>query len=65
LEDKLVKQILQKFLKNDKDSITGQDISLPILKKIYKKPLIPSIKEVNFNTRSRSAKLRAVKKINN
>ncbi len=65
LEDKLVKQILQSFIQTKKDSITGQDISLPILTKIYKKPLTPSAKEIKSNFRARSAKLRAVKKINN
>ncbi|MBP8016733.1 16S rRNA (cytosine(1402)-N(4))-methyltransferase RsmH, partial [Candidatus Gracilibacteria bacterium] len=64
LEDRLVKQTLQTFLQEEKDDITGQTIYGPILQKIYKKPLIPKEKEVESNPRSRSAKLRAFKKIN-
>lgn len=65
LEDRLVKQTLQKYLKEEKDDITGQTIYWPVLKKIYNKPLIPTSLEIESNPRSRSSKLRAVKKLNN
>lgn len=58
IEDRLVKQFFSSFLEGEIDNITGQTITLPKLKKINKKPIIPTEEEVSQNPRSRSAKLR-------
>jgi len=50
-EDKIVKQ----FFKDQE--------AKGIIKKIFKKPLSPSIEEISSNPRSRSAKLRVAEKI--
>lgn len=63
LEDRLVKQIFTEYINVEKDNITGQDKTPRILEKVYKKPLIPTELEINTNPRSRSAKLRVVRKL--
>lgn len=61
LEDRIVK----KFFKEESSKIKKTDNpyfseeKLPLLKILTKKPLIPSKEEIKFNSRSRSAKLRA------
>ena len=56
LEDRIVKNFFSAFAKG----YGGQERKLEIL---TKKPVRPSTKEINYNPRSRSAKLRAAEKI--
>ena len=63
LEDRLVKQIFAKHLQAERDEFTGRDIVSPTLKKVTKKPIIPTDVEIKTNNRSRSAKLRIVEKL--
>ena len=65
IEDRLVKKIIASFIETEKDQITGMDLTKPILEKVFKKPIEPSLAEIQSNPRSRSAKLRVAKKINN
>ncbi|NDK19781.1 16S rRNA (cytosine(1402)-N(4))-methyltransferase RsmH [Candidatus Gracilibacteria bacterium] len=62
LEDRLVKQIFAEYLQAERDEFTGQDTVPAILKKVTKKPLLPTEEEMKQNKRSRSAKLRIVEK---
>lgn len=62
IEDRLVKQFFLPFLQGTVDDITGQEIIAPILKKVTKKPIIPTQEELEKNPRSRSAKLRIYQK---
>ena len=63
LEDRLVKQIFQKYTHDIPDEFTGKTKIPKILEKIQKKPIIPTEEEIKNNPRSRSAKLRVVEKI--
>lgn len=65
LEDRIVKQTFNEFIKTEINQITGMNITKPVLEKVYKKPLIPKQNELDSNPRSRSSKLRVLKKINN
>ncbi|EKD65982.1 MAG: S-adenosyl-methyltransferase MraW [uncultured bacterium (gcode 4)] len=65
LEDRIVKQTFNEFIKTEINQITGMNMTQPILEKVYKKPLIPKQNELDSNPRSRSSKLRVLKKINN
>lgn len=61
LEDRVVKQIFKKYSEVPEPFKGEIDIPLeykPKLKNIYKKPILPSEKELNENSRSHSAKLR-------
>lgn len=62
LEDRLVKQIFAEYLQAERDEFTGQDRVPAIIKKVTKKPLLPTDLEMKQNKRSRSAKLRIVEK---
>ncbi len=66
LEDRIVKQIFKKDSDID-DLVKGLPVIpkefQPKLKLINKKPILPSEKELNENSRSRSAKLRIVERI--
>lgn len=62
LEDRLVKQIFAEYLQAERDEFTGQDTVPAIIKKVIKKPLLPTDLEMKQNKRSRSAKLRIVEK---
>ena len=62
LEDRLIKQTFARFEKGTIDEITGQTTIPALLKKINKKPILPSEDEIHTNPRSRSAKLRIVSK---
>ena len=62
LEDRLVKQVFTEYLQAERDEFTGQDIIPALLKKVNKKPLLPTEEETKQNKRSRSAKLRVVEK---
>jgi len=72
LEDKIVKNIFQKYSKgevqhfnrNDPKILTQNNhLSSITLKVITKKPIVPTYKEIKNNVRSRSAKLRVVERI--
>lgn len=62
LEDRLVKQVFAEYLQAERDEFTGQDRVPATLKKVTKKPLLPTEEEIKRNKRSRSAKLRIVEK---
>lgn len=66
LEDRIVKQIFKKDSDID-DLVKGLPVIpkefQPKLKLINKKPILPSEKELNENSRSRSAKLRIVERV--
>jgi 16S rRNA (cytosine1402-N4)-methyltransferase len=62
LEDRIVKQVFKEAaspIKNDRGKVI-QEASYEIL---TKKPIEPSLKEIKSNPRSRSAKLRVIKRI--
>ena len=61
LEDRIVKNFLKEG-SSDKimsDSPYGYENKIPHLKILTKKPIVPAFEEIKFNSRSRSAKLRA------
>ena len=64
LEDRIVKNIFKKYSKEWTDGLIEYGVNPPIIELINKKPLLPSDEEVKFNPPSRSAKLRAVRRIN-
>lgn len=66
LEDRIVKNIFKKY--SDIDSLVKglKDIPeeyKPLIKLVNKKPILPSQKELEENSRSRSAKLRIIERI--
>ena len=66
LEDRIVKNIFKKY--SDIDPLVKglKDISeeyKPLIKLVNKKPILPSQKELEENSRSRSAKLRIIERI--
>ena len=66
LEDRIVKNIFKKY--NDIDPLVKglKDIPeeyKPLIKLVNKKPILPSQKELEENSRSRSAKLRIIERI--
>lgn len=65
LEDRLVKQTFKGFCENTINEYTWQIAKEWMATKINKKPIIPTEIEIKDNPRSRSAKLRAIEKINN
>ncbi|WP_018659472.1 16S rRNA (cytosine(1402)-N(4))-methyltransferase RsmH [Allofustis seminis] len=66
LEDRLVKQIIQDESTAEafpaKLPILPENIKKPILKKITRKPILPTTAEIDVNRRARSAKLRIAEK---
>ena len=58
IEDRVVKNFFAPYLLEEIDEITGQTIKSAKLKKVNKKPIIPTEAEIASNPRSRSAKLR-------
>ena len=62
LEDRLVKQIFAPYLQAERDELTGQDTIPALIKKVTKKPILPTDLETKHNKRSRSAKLRIIEK---
>ena len=66
LEDRIVKNIFKKYSEVDqivKGLIDIPDAYKPLIKIINKKVIVPSERELNENSRSRSAKLRIVERI--
>ncbi len=66
LEDRIVKNIFKKYSEVDpvvKGLPVIPDEYLPKLKIISKKPLLPSVEEIQENSRSKSAKLRIAERI--
>lgn len=67
LEDRITKQTFKKYSEVD-DMVKGlpnvPKAYLPKIKVITKKPILPSKKELEENTRSKSAKLRVAERIN-
>lgn len=67
LEDRIIKQTFKKYSEVD-DMLKGlpniPKEYLPKIKVITKKPILPSKKELEENTRSKSAKLRVAERIN-
>ena len=63
IEDRLVKNFINKssFNSDFKKDLYGKKIEF--FKRINKKPIVPSIEEIAFNSRSRSAKLRIGERI--
>lgn len=61
LEDRIVKNFFKgessKYMKSDNPY--GDEEKIPRLKILTRKPIVPSFEEIKFNSRSRSAKLRA------
>jgi len=61
LEDRIVKNFFKEG-SSDKirsDSPYGYENKIPVLRVLTKKPIVPTFEEIKFNSRSRSAKLRA------
>jgi 16S rRNA (cytosine1402-N4)-methyltransferase len=64
LEDRIVKNVLRDVARGEIDQITGRPRSeSQLIEVLTRKPLRPSEEEVAFNPRSRSARLRAAKRI--
>ena len=66
LEDRIVKKIFKKYSEVDEVFKGMPDIPLayqPKIKLINKKPILPSEKELNENSRSKSAKLRIIERL--
>lgn len=66
LEDKIVKDLFKSLSEDDSISETLPYVPDELKRKaklITKKPILPSIEEVNRNNRSRSAKLRIIEKL--
>ncbi|MCO7126290.1 16S rRNA (cytosine(1402)-N(4))-methyltransferase RsmH [Sporolactobacillus shoreicorticis] len=66
LEDKLCKQFFKKYSESPElppGLPVVSDAFLPVLKKVGRKPVVPSEEEVTVNNRSRSAKLRVAEKV--
>ena len=66
IEDRVVKKFFLKCLNNKSLSRYLPELPKkePSLEILTKKPILPSTKEINFNKRSRSAKLRIAKRTN-
>ena len=62
LEDRIVKQFFKSLLKPPGDGVYSNHGD-PLVESLTKKPVVPLEKEIEENPRSRSAKLRAIKKI--
>ncbi len=62
LEDRPVKQVFRKLCTGTIDETTGQTVQEAPFELLTKKPVIPREEEIEQNPRSRSAKLRAIRK---
>jgi 16S rRNA (cytosine1402-N4)-methyltransferase len=64
LEDRIVKNRFREMAQGEVDQITGRTRSeTQLIEALTKKPVRPSAEEIAFNPRSRSAKLRAARRI--
>ncbi len=66
LEDRIVKQFFKKLMQppvKDANEALYRNYGDPIFEALTKKPVIPTEEEIDLNPRSRSAKLRAYRKI--
>lgn len=64
LEDRIVKNRLREMAQGEVDPVTGRTRSeTQLIEVLTKKPVRPSDEEIAFNPRSRSAKLRAAKRV--
>jgi len=62
LEDRMVKRAFRSLCMVEKDERTGQPLSAPLFAVVNTKPIIPGPSEVSENPRSRSAKLRVLRR---
>lgn len=62
LEDRLVKNVFRSATTPDKDAVTGADKNHAQFELLTKKSIAPSEHEITQNPRSRSARLRAIRK---
>ena len=64
LEDRIVKNVFRHGAKGDVDPVTGQSVSeSQVLEVLTRRPIRPSDREVASNPRSRSARLRAARRL--
>ena len=64
LEDRIVKNSLRDLARGDIDPVTGRPhAETQLIEVLTRKPLRPSEEEVAFNPRSRSAKMRAARRV--
>jgi 16S rRNA (cytosine1402-N4)-methyltransferase len=64
LEDRIVKNTLRGMAQGEVDQVTGRPLAeTQMIEVLTRKPLRPSEEEVNFNPRSRSARLRAARRL--
>lgn len=62
LEDRIVKNVFRAVATSEKDAVTGADKQEPDFELLTKKSIAPSEHEITQNPRSRSARLRAIRK---
>jgi 16S rRNA (cytosine1402-N4)-methyltransferase len=65
LEDRPVKQFFRRMCgePENSDDSTPKDLRVRLAETLNRRPLVPSDQEVEANPRSRSAKLRAIRKL--
>jgi 16S rRNA (cytosine1402-N4)-methyltransferase len=64
LEDRIVKNTLRDMAQGEVDQVTGRPLAeTQVIEVLTRKPLRPSEEEVAFNPRSRSARLRAARRL--
>ena len=64
LEDRIVKNTLRGMAQGEVDQVTGRPLAeTQMIEVLTRKPLRPSEEEVDFNPRSRSARLRAARRL--
>ena len=64
LEDRIVKNVFRDAERGDKDPVTGRSLAeSKVLEVLTRKPVRPGEAEVAVNPRSRSARLRAARRL--
>lgn len=64
LEDRMVKNFMKKGrFENERANPLAKQEQKPFLKPVYKKPILPSAKEIKQNPRARSARLRVAERV--